>query len=84
MCLPDVFGVLQIECDHMISQIFKVFVVRNENDSLLFPNELQRCDNEECLAALESRPYLKLGKVGKVRKVRKLWHIFEIFCTYCN
>ena len=39
MCLPDVFGVLQIKCDHMISQIFKVFVIRNENDSLLFPNE---------------------------------------------
>ena len=39
MCLPDVFGVLQVECDHMISQTFKVFVVRNENDSLLFPNE---------------------------------------------
>ena len=39
MCLPDVFGVLQVECDHMISQTFKVFIVCNENDSLLFPNE---------------------------------------------
>ena len=27
---------------------------------------LQRCDNEECLAALGTRPYLKMGKVGQV------------------
>ena len=45
---------------------------------------LQRCDNKECLAALESGPYLKMGQVGKVGKVRKLCHIFEIFCTYSN
>ena len=45
---------------------------------------LQRCDNEECPAALESRPYLKERKVRKVRKVHKLCHIFEIFCIYCN
>ena len=25
---------------------------------------LQRCDNEECLAALKPRPYLKERKVG--------------------
>ena len=43
--------------------------------------KLQRCDNEECLAALETRPYLI---VRKVRKLRKLCHIFEIFCIYCN
>ena len=50
-------------------------------------SELQRCDNEECLAALESGPYLKVGKVGKVRKVGKvgkLWQISEISCIYCN
>ena len=41
-------------------------------------SQLQRCDNEECLAALGTRPYLKVGKV------RKLCHIFEIFCIYCN
>ena len=30
---------------------------------------LQRCDNEECLAALESGPYLKVRKVGQVGKL---------------
>ena len=39
------------------------------------------CNTEECLAALEGDPYLK---VGKVRKVRKLCHISEIFCIHCN
>ena len=42
---------------------------------------LQRCDNEECLAALGTRPYLQ---VGKVRQVGKLCQISEIFCIYCN
>ena len=40
--------------------------------------ELQRCDNEQCLAALETRPYIKVGQLWQ------LWHIFEIFCIYYN
>ena len=42
---------------------------------------LQRCDNEECPAALESRLHLI---VWQLHKLHKLCHIFEIFCIYCN
>ena len=46
--------------------------------------ELQRCDNEECLAALETRPYLIVRHLRHLRQLRNLCHIFEIFCIYCN
>ena len=68
--------------------IFLILTV-TPNEALMKP-KLQRCDNEQCLAALETRPYLKerkvrkVGQVGQVRKVRQLWHIFEIFCIYYN
>jgi hypothetical protein len=43
-----------------------------------YRSTLQRCDNKQCLAALETRPYLQ------VRQMRQLWQISEIFCIYYN
>ena len=51
----------------------KLYAKKGHEQLLVFKQEeLQRCDNEQCLAALETRPYLKARQVGKVGKVRNL------------
>ena len=73
----------QVSANKGVHNLFQQTSSDTENSAYLDTlSDLQRCDNEECIASLETRPYLKMRKVRKVRKLGQLWQISEIFCIY--